>query len=102
MDPEPICIQDGKLYTSAAVAKRASTSRSRWSRKTWGADIALRVARGLVLYSRRSAGQSHFSTALAFQASSRIPLRELPIWILEHLSEELSVERLASQAAMSG
>jgi transcriptional regulator GlxA family with amidase domain len=32
---------------------------------------------------------------------SRIPLRELPIWILEHLSEDLSVEHLAQRAAMS-
>jgi len=101
VDPEPICIQDGKLYTSAGVATGIDLTLA-MVEEDLGADIALRVARGLVLYSRRSAGQSHFSTALAFQASSRIPLRELPIWILEHLSEELSVERLASQAAMSG
>jgi transcriptional regulator GlxA family with amidase domain len=59
------------------------------------------VARGLVLYLRRFAGQSQFSTALAFQKSSRIPVRELPMWILEHLPDDLSMEWLADRAAMS-
>lgn len=100
VDPEPIFIRDGNLYTSAGVATGMDLTLA-MVEEDLGSDIALRVARGLVLYLRRSAGQSQFSTALAFQKSSRIPLRELPIWILEHLSDELSVERLADRAAMS-
>src|SRR4029453_12185892 len=66
-----------------------------------GIDIALRVARALVLFIRRSGGQSQFSTALAFQESSKLPIRELPIWILEHLHLDLGVEILAAKVAMS-
>ena len=66
-----------------------------------GTDIALRVARALVLFIRRSGGQSQFSTALAFQESSKLPIRELPIWILEHLHLDLGVETLAAKVAMS-
>ena len=100
VDPEPIFIRDGNLYTSAGVATGIDLTLA-MVEEDLGSDIALRVARGLVLYLRRAAGQSQFSTALAFQKSSRIPLRELPIWILEHLSEDLSVEQLAQRAAMS-
>jgi transcriptional regulator GlxA family with amidase domain len=66
-----------------------------------GMDIALRVARALVLFLRRSEGQSQFSTSLAFQAKSRLPLREIPVFILENLSRELTVETLAKRVAMS-
>ncbi len=42
-----------------------------------------------------------FSTALAFQGASRIPLRELPIYVLEHVHERLTVEDLAARVSMS-
>jgi transcriptional regulator GlxA family with amidase domain len=35
------------------------------------------------------------------ESSSRLPLRELPIWILEHLHLSLDVETLAAREAMS-
>jgi transcriptional regulator GlxA family with amidase domain len=66
-----------------------------------GMDIALRIARALVLFLRRPAGQNQFSTSLAFQSSSRLPIRELPVFILENLAEPLKVEVLAGRAAMS-
>jgi transcriptional regulator GlxA family with amidase domain len=66
-----------------------------------GMDITLRVARALVLFLRRSEGQSQFSTSLAFQAKSQLPLREIPVFILENLGRELTVESLASRVAMS-
>ena len=66
-----------------------------------GLDIALRVARALVLFLRRSEGQSQFSTSLAFQATSRLPLREIPVFILENMDADLSVDVLAARVAMS-
>jgi transcriptional regulator GlxA family with amidase domain len=66
-----------------------------------GLDIALRAARSLVLFVRRSGGEHQFSTALAFQNTSKISLRELPIWIVEHLAEPLNIEELASKLGMS-
>ena len=67
----------------------------------YGQNIALSIARALVLFLRRSAGQNQFSTALAFQGTTRIPMRELPIYILEHLREPWSVADLAGRVAMS-
>lgn len=66
-----------------------------------GLDIALRVARALVLYVRRPGWQSQFSTALGLQSTSRLAFRDLPFWILEHLREPLTLESLAARLAMS-
>jgi transcriptional regulator GlxA family with amidase domain len=100
VDPEPIFIQDGRLYTSAGVTTGIDLAIS-LVEEDFGADIALRIARGLVLYLRRPAGQNQFSTALAFQSSSRIPLRELPVYVTEHLEQRLTVEDLAARVSMS-
>lgn len=100
VDPEPLFIRDGSVVTSAGVTSGLDLALS-LVEEDLGADIALRVARALVLFVRRSGGESQFSTALAFQSSSRLPLRELPIWILEHLHANLNVETLAARVAMS-
>ena len=100
VDPEPIFIQDGPLYTSAGVTSGIDLAIS-MVEEDFGMDLALRIARALVLFLRRPAGQNQFSTALAFQGTSRIPLRELPVYVLEHLQESLTVEDLAARVSMS-
>jgi transcriptional regulator GlxA family with amidase domain len=100
VDPEPIFIQDGNLYTSAGVTSGIDLAVS-LVEADFGQDIALRIARALVLFLRRGAGQNQFSTALSFQGSSRIPLRELPVYVLEHLRDPLTVEELAGRVSMS-
>ena len=100
VDPDPIFIRDGKVVTAAGVAAGIDLCLS-LVEDDLGVDIALRVARSMVLFVRRSGGESQFSTALAFQKTSKIPLRELPIWIIENLHEPLGVAQLASRLAMS-
>lgn len=100
VDPEPIFVRDGKIVTAAGVTSGIDLCLS-LVEEDLGLDIALRVARALVLFVRRSGGEKQFSTALAFQSSSKIPLRELPIWIVENLAEPLSVDQLASRLGMS-
>ncbi|MDX2181540.1 MAG: DJ-1/PfpI family protein [Bryobacteraceae bacterium] len=100
VDPEPIFIQDGPLYTSAGVTSGIDLAVS-MVEQDFGLDIGLRVARALVLFLRRPAGQNQFSTALAFQGASRIPLRELPVYVLEHLQDALTVEDLSARVSMS-
>jgi transcriptional regulator GlxA family with amidase domain len=100
VDPEPIFIRDGNISTSAGVTSGMDLALA-MVEEDLGMDIALRIARALVLFLRRSEGQSQFSTSLAFQAKSRLPLREIPVFILENLSRELTVETLAKRVAMS-
>ena len=66
-----------------------------------GPQLAIRVAREMVLDLKRPGGQSQFSAALTLQASDRHPISDLQAWILEHLSDDLSVDRLAHRCDMS-
>ena len=100
VDAEPIFIREGKLSTAAGVTSGIDLALSMVEEDA-GLDIAMRVARGLVLYVRRPGWQSQFSQALASQASSRLPFRDLPFWVLENLHLPLSVADLADKVAMS-
>src|SRR5947207_15358001 len=66
-----------------------------------GNAVALAVARELVLFLKRPGGQSQFSDYLAAQFSEDAGVRELQLWMLEHLDKDLSVPRLAERIAMS-
>ena len=66
-----------------------------------GRELALAVARWLVLFLKRPGGQSQFSAQLAAQLATREPLRELQAWIVENVHRDLSVAALAARAGMS-
>jgi transcriptional regulator GlxA family with amidase domain len=66
-----------------------------------GRDVALAVARELVLFLRRPGGQAQFSAQLASQFAERAPLQELQTWIVEHPRLDLSVPALARRVSMS-
>jgi transcriptional regulator GlxA family with amidase domain len=69
--------------------------------KDYGSEVAVRIARAYILFLRRTGGQSQFSTPLAFGASSQSQINELQLWILDHLDEKLTVERMAARVHMS-
>jgi len=100
VDPNPIWVQAGHVYTSAGVTAGMDLALA-FVEEDYGSEMALAVARDLVLFLRRPGGQSQFSASLAAQASERKALLELQIWIAENLSGRLTVETLAERAAMS-
>lgn len=100
VDPEPIFLRDGNIYTSAGVTAGMDMTLA-LVEEDFGSEVALRIARAYVMFLRRPGGQSQFSTPLSFTASSESPLNKLQVWILEHLQETLPVERLASRVNMS-
>ncbi|HWY58956.1 MAG TPA: DJ-1/PfpI family protein [Terriglobales bacterium] len=100
VDPDKIFVQDGKVWTSAGVSTGADLALA-MVEEDHGHELALEVARHMVLFLRRSGGQSQFSSQLAAQASGLQPIRELIAWISEHLDGDLSVPALANRAGMS-
>jgi transcriptional regulator GlxA family with amidase domain len=100
LEPDPIFVRDGNVYTSAGVTAGMDLALALVEEDA-GSKLALEVARELVLYLRRPGGQSQFSAALNLQASDRQPFRELGAWALEHLRNDLSVEALAARVGMS-
>jgi transcriptional regulator GlxA family with amidase domain len=100
VDPDPIWVQDGHIYTSAGVTAGMDLALG-FVEEDHGNDVALSVARDLVLFLRRPGGQAQFSASLSLQASGRKALTELQVWIKEHLNQDLSIAALASRTAMS-
>ena len=100
VNPDPIFIRDGNVYTSAGVTAGMDLALA-LVEEDHGSRLALDVARELVLYLRRPGGQSQFSAALSMQLSDREPLRELESWVLDNLNRPLSVQTLAERVAMS-
>jgi transcriptional regulator GlxA family with amidase domain len=70
-------------------------------REDYGSEVAHEIARWLVLYVERPAGQPQISAPLRAQQADRQPLRDLQTWILEHPSADLSVPALAARVGMS-
>jgi transcriptional regulator GlxA family with amidase domain len=100
VDPDPIFIRDGNLYTTAGITAGMDLALA-LVEEDLGSAMALGVAREMVLYLRRPGGQSQFSTTLALQATDRKPIAELQAWVVDHLDEDLAVERLAARSHMS-
>jgi transcriptional regulator GlxA family with amidase domain len=100
VDGDPIYVKDGSIYTSAGVTAGMDLALA-LVEEDHGRDLALSVARQLVLFLKRPGGQSQFSTQLEVQLSDRSPLRDLQSWIAGHPAADLSVEALAKRVAMS-
>jgi transcriptional regulator GlxA family with amidase domain len=100
VDPEPIWAQDDNFYTSAGVTAGIDLSLALLE-EDHGAALALEVARVLVVFLRRPGNQAQFSVSLGKQSLERNPLRELRIWMAEHLAADLSIPALARRVAMS-
>lgn len=100
VDPDPIFIKDGNVYTSAGVTSGMDLALA-LVEEDCGRDLALAVARHLVLFLKRPGGQSQFSARLASQLAEREPLQDVQAWIVEHPADDLRVEALAARAGMS-
>ncbi|MER7931168.1 MULTISPECIES: DJ-1/PfpI family protein [unclassified Streptomyces] len=111
VDPDPIYVRDGRVATSAGVTSGIDLALA-LVEEDLGRDVALVVARHLVVFLRRPGNQAQFSAQLAAQTARREPLREVRLgapptlfrqWgrITEHPDDDLSVEALAARAALS-
>ncbi len=98
--PDAIFVRDGNIYTSAGITAGIDMALA-MVEEDWGQPVALATAQMLVMFLKRPGGQSQFSAQLAAQFSEEDKLRELQLWMLEHLDHDLSVPRLAARAAMS-
>ena len=100
VEHDPLWVKDGNIYTSAGISAGIDLALA-WVEEDCGAGLAHEAARELVLFLRRPGGQPQVSVSLASQASEMTSIRELQIWIAEHLETRLSVEDLADRMSMS-
>jgi transcriptional regulator GlxA family with amidase domain len=100
VEPEPIFIRDGRIYTSAGVTAGIDLALA-LVEDDLGREVALQIARGLVMFLRRPGNQAQFSAQLRTQQADREPLREVQRFIADHPGEDLGTDALARRAAMS-
>ncbi len=100
VDPDPIYVRDGHVATSAGVTSGIDLALA-LVEEDLGREVALVIARHLVVFLRRPGNQAQFSAQLAAQTAQREPLREVQQWITEHPDADLSVEALAARASLS-
>ncbi|EGX55111.1 transcriptional regulator [Streptomyces zinciresistens K42] len=100
VDPDPIYVRDGRVATSAGVTSGIDLALA-LVEDDLGREVALGIARHLVVFLRRPGNQAQFSAQLAAQTARREPLREVQRWISEHPGDDLGVEALAARASLS-
>ncbi|QQD52566.1 DJ-1/PfpI family protein [Pseudomonas fluorescens BBc6R8] len=100
VEPDSIFIRDGNLYTSAGVTAGMDLALA-LVEEDHGRDLALSVAREMVMYFKRPGGQSQFSAQLAAQTAERTNIRQIQTYIVDNLAADLSVALLAQRADMS-
>ncbi|HEX4550144.1 GlxA family transcriptional regulator [Pseudomonas sp.] len=101
VDADAIFIQQGAVWTSAGVTAGIDLALA-LVEADCGREVALHVARELVVYLKRPGGQAQYSTLLQSQAQDSPQFDPLHLWLIDHLGDpKLTVERLAEQAKMS-
>lgn len=99
VDPDPIFIRQGNVWTGAGITACLDLSLALIT-EDYGERAALRVARQLVMYLKRTSGQSQFSVPLEPISTTR-RMEELRHHITANLTAPLTVPDLAQQANVS-
>lgn len=93
-------VRDGSLVTSAGVTAGIDLALA-LLHADHGPDLALRVAKRLVVVVQRQGGQSQFSPHLVPPSPEDSPIARVRTWLLAHLDADASVDALAHVAGMS-
>jgi transcriptional regulator GlxA family with amidase domain len=99
VNPDALYVRDGKFWTAAGVTAGIDLSLA-LIEEDFGSEVALSVARELVVYMKRPGGQEQYSEPLQFQIQSRSRFADLLPWMLAHLQHDLSVEALAARVSL--
>lgn len=99
VEADRIFVRDGYISTSGGITSGIDLALS-MVEEDWNSEVALDIARMLVVFLKRPGGQSQFSAYLTSEAH-RPEVKELQAWIILHLSDDLRVETLAERMCMS-
>lgn len=100
VDPDALFLKDGRFYTSAGITAGIDLALA-MIEADHGSDMALAVAREMVVYFKRPGGQQQFSEPLRFQLESTDRFADIVTWIQSHLQADLTVDALAKRAFLS-
>ncbi|WP_447778242.1 GlxA family transcriptional regulator [Variovorax boronicumulans] len=100
VEPDRIYVKDGALYTTAGVTAGIDLSLL-LIEEDFGKEMALSVAKYLIVYLRRIGGQSQFSPLLEMQANGNASITAIQQHILDNIHVAHTVESIAKHFHMS-
>jgi len=100
VDADRIFVRDGRLVTSAGITAGIDLALALVAQHH-GAQVALAVAKHLVVVTQRRGGQSQFSPFLAEPPSEDSLVGRVQAHVRDHLGATLSVEELSAVMGMS-
>jgi transcriptional regulator GlxA family with amidase domain len=100
VEADRLYVQDGELYTSAGVTAGIDLSLYLLA-QDYGPEVALSVAKRLVVFTQRSGGQSQFSPFLTPHAEPTSAVALVQLYVLANLTGDLTIADLANAANMS-
>jgi transcriptional regulator GlxA family with amidase domain len=100
VDAESLFVANGNLWTSAGISTGIDMALAMVDRDI-GHAMADRIAKFMVLYSRRPGFQSQFSELLQAQAAAGGDFGDLAVWMQDHIAGRLDVSTLAAQSGLS-
>lgn len=100
VEPNRIFVRDGGVYTSGGITAGIDLALA-LIEEDLGREAPRMVAGLMVVFLRRPGGQAQFSPFLEGEVTACRDIGELKSWILGNAGEDLTVERLAGQVAMS-
>lgn len=98
VEEDRIFVEDGPIWTSAGMTAGLDLALA-FIERDIGIEAARSVARTLVMYHRRTGGQSQFSTLLELEPKSD-RIQKVLTYARRHLDNRLSVEELAGVAGL--
>jgi transcriptional regulator GlxA family with amidase domain len=100
VDPDPIYIHDGKVWSSAGVTAGIDLSLA-LVEEDFGANVAQTVARWLVMFLHRPGGQTQFASPVWVPRAERSTIRAVQTLIESAPDGDHRLPALAAAAAMS-
>lgn len=100
LEPDKIFVRSGNIFTSAGVTAGIDLSLA-LVREDHGPDLALQIAKRLLIVVHRQGGQSQFSPLLAPPPSQNSPMKKVIEYINNNLHQKMCISELSSIAGMT-
>ncbi|MEM9262315.1 MAG: GlxA family transcriptional regulator [Pseudomonadota bacterium] len=97
---DALFLRDGRFFSSGGVTAGIYLALD-LIEDDHGGDVAMKVARELVVFLRRTGAQAQFSMPLQLQTKASNRLDEVCKWAANNLDGDLSIDALATRAGLS-
>lgn len=98
--PDKIFVRDGNLFTCGGVTAGIDLCLALVA-EDWGHELAMKVAKRLIVYIRRDGGQSQYSPYLAAGPDEDSLVARVLKHVTDHIGEALTIEEIADAVGVS-